>query len=181
LPILIGALLVQGAIFSPILGRNDLIHRTGPYLHIGTLLATLVVIVRNSAVPGMKMVALGAALNALVVIANGGSMPTDPRAIRLAHREDDPAFRRIESMAHDDVLSNTNIADDKTQLLILGDAIPIPGPAPLATVISIGDLVITLGASLVIIRAMHRRSDEDRGPEVADTDGETVDPDSMTV
>lgn len=156
LPLLFAALLVQIAIFSPILGTNDTVQRFGALLHVATLLASLFVMLRNAAIPGMKIVALGAALNALVIMVNGGFMPTDPDAIRAAGLQGDPRYDRVEVPGQEQVLTNT-VIDGDAPLLFLGDAIPIPWPAALATVISLGDAVLALGAAVVLVRAMRRK------------------------
>lgn len=159
LPLLVGALLVQVAIFTPIAGGWEITHRVGPYIHIATLLVVLVVMSRNLHIPGMKIIIIGAALNALVITANGGFMPSPESALERAGRlervRQDEAQRQGESY----ILSNSTIADDDTRLLFLGDVIAIPDRLPLSNVISIGDIVIAIGALVAIVRVMHREPD----------------------
>lgn len=156
LPALLGALLAQIAIFSAILGTRDIIHRIGPYIYIATLLVTLGVMLRNLQIPGMPVIALGAALNALVIIANGGFMPSPEEALRDAGRLENVQEDEREQLEGSYVLSNSTVADDDTNLRFLGDVIAIPDVIPLANVISIGDIVIAIGAGIAIVSVMRR-------------------------
>ena len=163
LPLLVAALLVQIAIFSPILGTRPLIHDIGPYIHIATILATLFVMTRNFHIPGVSVIAVGAVLNALVIIANGGYMPSPEEALR-----DSGQYKHVyvtpEQKANDDyTLTNSVIANDDTNLLFLGDVIPLPESMPLANVISIGDIIIALGAAIAIVSVMRLGRREDVG------------------
>jgi hypothetical protein len=162
LPLLFVAILTQLAIFSFVGGRGGFVHDVGPYIHIATLLATLFFMSRNLHIPGMKIIMVGAALNALVIIVNGGFMPSP--ADRLA---DAGRLAKVEK-ADDAVLSNSKVApsgtglfiDGDAPLLILGDIFAVPHGWPLANVFSIGDVLIDLGAAIAIVRVMHAGRDE---------------------
>jgi len=155
LPLFVGAAFVQVLIFTPLLGTRELIHDYGPLIYIGTVLASLVAILLNLGVPGMKIMAAGAALNALVIIANGGYMPSTEEALDRAGKLE--TVERAEARDPGDgwVLTNSTIADDDTRLLFLGDVIAIPEGVPLANVISIGDVLLALGAAVAVLRVMH--------------------------
>jgi hypothetical protein len=169
LPVVVVAALIQVLIFTPILGREELIHRAGPYIYIGTVLATLTVILLNRHIPGMKIVAIGAALNALVIIANGGFMPSPASELHNAGK-----LTKVESTEQtpgsDYVLSNSVIADDDTRLRFLGDVMSIPRGIPMANVISIGDIVLALGIAVTVLRVMHMR----KGPDAERSAQQTV-------
>jgi hypothetical protein len=179
LPVLFAALLVQIAIFSQIAGTRDIIHRIGPWLYIATLFATLFVMLVNLHIPGMKVIALGAALNALVITANGGFMPSPESALERAGRLEYVRQEEAERASGEYVLSNSTIADDDTRLLVLGDIIPIPKRVPLSNVISIGDIVIAIGAIIAIVRVMQPRG-AGRGTQAADK-GSGVNQDSSSI
>ncbi len=72
LPLVFIALLIQIAIFTPIAGDTDLIHRIGPWVYVGTIAMLLAFMALNLAIPGMKLILLGTLLNGLVIVANGG-------------------------------------------------------------------------------------------------------------
>jgi len=164
LPLLILALLVQIAIFSPLLGRQPLIHDIGPYLHIATILTSFLVMTRNFHIPGMPVIAFGAALNALAIVANGGYMPSPEDALRESGQYEHVHITEEERATDDYVQTNSTVANDGTNLRFLGDVIPIPEAIPLANVVSLGDIFIDLGAAIAIIRVMHlgkARDDEE--------------------
>ena len=159
LALLVAAVVVQMAIFTPILGTRQFIHETGPYIYIATLLVTLFVMFNNRQIPGMTVIMLGAFLNALVIIANGGYMPSPASALREAGRLD---YVQCNNPDKDCILSNSTVADDDTRLRFLGDVIAMPDSFPLANVISLGDIVIAIGAAIAIVTVMHRRPTERR-------------------
>lgn len=165
LPLLFISLLIQVAIFTPIAGRYVFIHRIGPYIYIVMLLLALFFMLRNAHIPGMKIVALGAALNLLVIIANGGFMPSPESRLTEAGSIDKvrpPADVERPVLSNSKAVSDGSalIWDADAPLLALGDIFVIPEGWPLANVFSIGDTLIGLGACVVIVRAMHLRRDE---------------------
>lgn len=155
LPLFFGAAFVQVLIFTPLLGTRGFIHDYGSLIYIASVVASLAAILLNLRIPGMKIMALGAALNALVIIANGGFMPSTEEALARAGKLE--AVERSEAQAPGDdwLLTNSKIADDDTRLLFLGDVIAIPEGVPLANVISIGDILLALGAAITVLRVMH--------------------------
>ena len=87
----------------------------------------------NRRVPGIAVVALGAALNLLAIAANGGVMPASPAALATAGLPaDQPGFQ-------------SSTAVDDPRLAFLGDVFAIPASWPLANVFSVGDVLIGLG------------------------------------
>lgn len=156
LPLLVIAVVIQMAIFTPILGKFQLIHETGPYIYIATLIATLFAMFQNRQVPGMKVIILGAFLNALVIIANGGYMPSPESALAEAGRLEYVQCNWQAENA-DCIHSNSTVADEDTRLRFLGDVVAMPGNLPLANVISPGDIFIAIGAAIAIISVMHGR------------------------
>jgi Family of unknown function (DUF5317) len=94
----------------------------------------------NWQVPGMPLIALGAACNLLAIAANGGVMPASPSSLAAAGLPvDAPGFQ-----------NSTALADP--QLGFLGDVFFIPASWPLSNVFSVGDVLIALG----ILWALHR-------------------------
>lgn len=155
LPLFFGAAFVQVLIFTPLLGTRAFIQDYGQYIYIGTVLASLTAILLNLSIPGMKIMAIGAALNALVIIANGGFMPSTESALDRAGKLATVERAEAAEPGDDWVLTNSIIADDDTRLLFLGDVIAIPEGWPLANVISIGDILLAIGAAVAVLRVMH--------------------------
>lgn len=169
LPLVLIATFIQIAIFTPIIGTHDIIHGLGPYIYIATIIATLIFLSANRHIPGLTVVLIGALLNATVIIANGGFMPSPESSLRDAGRYERVLEVEV-SQQGEDRPSHTNsvIADDdadlffdsETPLLVLGDIFAIPDGIPGANVISIGDILIAIGASIAIVRVMHMRPQE---------------------
>lgn len=97
--------------------------------------------------PGVWLVALGLALNAVVIAANG-AMPVDPNAVRAL------GLGELEVP-----LGKHTLLTDDTRLPWLADVIPIP---PLRSIVSVGDLVIAVGL-IPLTHALMR--DPGRGDE----------------
>jgi hypothetical protein len=155
-PLLIAAALTQVLIFTEPVGTYEIIHDTGRFIYMGTLIATLFVLFSNLHIPGLRIVLLGAALNAVVIFANGGYMPSPESALREAGRYENVVQEQAEIDAGERIPhTNSKITDDDTPLEFLGDIIAIPEGYPLANVISIGDIFIALGAAVAVYRVMH--------------------------
>jgi Family of unknown function (DUF5317) len=92
-----------------------------------------VFLLANRRVPGMGLAGAGAALNLLVIAANGGVMPASPAALaRAGLPADPPGFE------------SSGVVDDP-RLAFLGDVFAIPAAWPFSNVFSVGDALIGLG------------------------------------
>jgi hypothetical protein len=91
----------------------------------------------NRRLAGVPLVATGAALNVLAITTNGGVMPANPVALRVAGITARAGFDNSAALAH-------------PHLAFLGDVFPVPGPWPIGNVLSAGDLVILLGAVILL-------------------------------
>jgi hypothetical protein len=98
----------------------------------------------NRHIHGLLMVGLGGALNFAAIATNGGVMPADPDAIATA------------GLAGEEGFANSAPAQDAL-LGFLGDVFAVPDGLPFANVFSVGDVVILLGAFLVLHRATRSR------------------------
>ena len=105
-------------------------------IHLATYVLAAGFVVSNRRVPGLPVIALGAALNLVVIAANHGVMPASPAASRIAGHNA-PADKFVNSAES----ANAHLA-------ILGDNFAIPAGYPLANVFSIGDIVLIAGAAL---------------------------------
>ena len=115
-------------------------------VHIATYVLIGVFLWSNRRLPGVKIIGLGAFLNALVITLNGGQMAASRTAERLAGLHLDAGFENSAPLAH-------------PHLLWFGDVIPWPGPFP--NVLSIGDLLIYAGTLILLHRICRRRSEVD--------------------
>jgi hypothetical protein len=119
----------------------------GPTLYVLSTLAVFAALLRNLSLPGLPVVALGAALNLLVIIANGGQMPSDPAAWQ--------ALTGAAAVPTDD-FSNSALMGPGTALPWLGDVFVLPRPIPLANVFSLGDVLIAVGIAWCVARSMRQ-------------------------
>jgi hypothetical protein len=96
--------------------------------------------VLNRRVPGLLVVATGGLSNFIAISANGGVMPASPSALATAGLADTPG-----QFASSAGLSDPNI-------LFLGDVFAVPASWPVHNVYSVGDVLIVVGA-LVMVHA----------------------------
>ncbi len=115
----------------------------------------------NRRIPGLWIIAVGAASNATAITVNNGTLPASAAALRRAGLP----------VRSDEFVNSGVLADPK--LGFLGDVFAIPAGWPLANVFSIGDLLIVLGAAWgahricgsVLVPAWRR----DESPAIGDT------------
>jgi Family of unknown function (DUF5317) len=94
----------------------------------------------NWRLPGVPLIAVGAACNLVAIAANGGVMPASPTALAGAGLDLDAS----------EFHNSAALADPR--LAFLGDVFHIPASWPLSNVFSVGDVLIALG----IVWALHR-------------------------
>ena len=145
-PVALAGLAFQVLLFSEPLGSQ--VGAAGPALYVASTLAVLAALARNLALPGFALIAVGATLNLVAIIANGGQMPADPAAVMALLGE-----ARIPA----DVFSNSVVAGSSAAFAFLGDTMVLPRPMPFANVFSIGDVLIGSGAVVFLVRTMRRR------------------------
>ena len=99
---------------------------------------------RNLAIRGLVLVFLGGLSNLVAIVANGGSMPVSPDALQAVSRLPESGY------------SNSVLVADP-RLVPLTDIFAMPSWVPAANVFSVGDVLIGVGAAIVIVAAMHGR------------------------
>ncbi|HEY1273358.1 MAG TPA: DUF5317 domain-containing protein [Thermoleophilaceae bacterium] len=110
----------------------------GAVLHLASYALAGWFVFANRAIPGLVLIAAGGALNLIAIAANDGVMPASAAAMRTAGVEATDGFQ-----------NSAAVADP--HMLFLGDVIPVPLPAPLGNVASVGDLVIVAGAVALVV------------------------------
>lgn len=144
----VGALLLQLAVkLGACLGWPVAL-AAGPYAHLASYLLLGWGLAVNWRLVDLRVVAVGVALNFVAIAANLGYMPTDLRAVR---RLGQPQL--VADLEQGKVGLN-RIADANSRLAFLGDRLVLPKPYPHPSVFSLGDVFITLGACLLILRGM---------------------------
>jgi hypothetical protein len=134
------ALALQVALTTIAPAGHPVLHRIA---HIGTYVAILLFLWFNRRLAGVKLIGVGAFLNAVAITLNGGVMPATETAERLVGMHLRPGFDNSAPIAH-------------AHLPWLGDVIPWPGPLP--NVLSVGDLVIFAGTLVLLHRTCGRRA-----------------------
>ena len=113
----------------------------------------------NRRLTGVPLVAAGAAVNVLAITINGGVMPANAVALRTAGIMARPGFDNSTALAH-------------AHLAFLGDVFPVPGPWPIGNVLSAGDLIILVGAFLLLHFACGSRLFSPRSARTATISGD---------
>jgi hypothetical protein len=108
----------------------------------------------NRRLPAMPFIILGLALNAAVVVANGG-MPVSADAARSAGSVASLPLERGNPEKH-------HLMTDQDVLRPLGDVIPVP--QPVGALFSLGDVFLYGGLAWLVVMVMLGRSGENRRP-----------------
>ena len=106
----------------------------------------LAAVLRNLDIPGVAVIAIGAACNLAAIMANGGYMPADPAALA--------------SVGGPGTGGTNSIVTAQPALGPLTDLFALPAWMPFANVFSIGDVLIGIGIVATVALAMRDRSVE---------------------
>ena len=137
--------IVQLILFAgPVASR---IGDVGKPIYVVSTVVVLIALLRNVRQPGLAILALGAGLNLVAILSNGGQMPSDPKA-----------WLALTGVAELPVSHFTNVVlmGPETMVPFLGDIFIWPRPLPMATVFSIGDAIIAVGGVVFLVAAMRR-------------------------
>lgn len=146
-PVALLGLAAQIVLFSAPFTED--IGAAGPPIYVASTAAVLITVLRNVTIPGVAVVAIGAASNLLAIVANDGYMPADPTALAS-----------IGGIAPG--YSNSSIGTDPA-LGPLTDIFALPAWVPFTNVFSIGDVLIGVGVAAAIAIGMR----SDRTPDAA--------------
>ena len=133
-------LLVQLLLFTD--AGGNVVGSWVPAVYVASNLVVLAAVIRNVTIPGVWLIALGAAGNLAAIVANGGLMPADPAALASA------------GLQIGGVTNSVVLADPA--LRPLTDIFAIPAGVPMANVFSLGDILIGIGVAATIALAMRR-------------------------
>ena len=131
----------QGLAFAGSLAR---------YVHLAAYACVLAALYYNLNLRGMWLVVLGTGLNLLATLANGGKMPISLAAVKAAHMHE-----LAEMLVSNNDFIRHSLMSSHTRLNILADIIPAPRPPfPFPGVMSVGDILISVGLFVVVQCAM---------------------------
>jgi hypothetical protein len=152
---LLAALVAQLAIIVVVPGGDTDAHRV---VHVATYAAGAVFLWANRRIPGVLVLGAGAMLNAVAIAANGGVMPASEDAMRSAG---------MPLPAGTEFVNSAPVAD--AALGFLGDVLAVPSWLPGAKVFSVGDVLIAVGAAIVVHVACRRPAAREAVPAAAAT------------
>lgn len=141
LPLVLGGFGLQLLIFTPFRDTPLIPVATAP-LYLLSMALLVLWIALNRHLPGALLIALGVLLNTVAIAANGGYMPVDPAAAQYAGRLQGYAAEGLP-------VDNNSLATDDVRFWILTDIFPVPAGIPFANVFSLGDVLLTLGISIL--------------------------------
>ena len=148
-PLILVGLAVQVAIFTEAIGAA--VGDAGPAIYVASAAVVFAAVLRNVAVPGVAVIAVGAGCNLAAIVANGGWMPADPAA--------------LESIGGLGPGYTNSIVVAEPALQPLTDLFALPPWLPFANVFSVGDVLIGIGIAVTIALAMRVQPGE-AGPSV---------------
>jgi len=138
-PLALVGLVAQILLFSgPI---ASVVGSMGPWIYVASSALVLAVLLRNLAIPGLRIVAVGAISNLVAIVANGGGMPASPDALAALGKSVGEAY-------------SNSIETASPVLPGLTDVYALPGWLPFANVFSIGDVIIGVGIAVTVCMGM---------------------------
>jgi len=144
-----GALAIQAGIFTPL--RDNVPVSWDRPLHVLSYVMILAFFVANVRVPAFWLVGFGLVANICVIFANGGRMPVSADAWRASGGD-------VSVFAPSGFADNNVLSGPGTHLRWLSDVFAVPPQIPLATVLSIGDLLIVIGMVAFVYRVCTPRT-----------------------
>lgn len=156
LPVALGAQVLIFAVFP------ELPDRLGISVHLLTYALAAVFLWMNRSVRGMTLIGVGAVLNGVTILLNGGTLPASEWAVRTA------------GVASSGDFVNSGVLENP-RLPWLGDVFAIPQGVPFANVFSVGDVLIVLGVGvLVLVNSRPGSLSEPPGPRAEVSPGEAA-------
>jgi len=136
--LIIAALLLS---ISPMFSINSpFFDDFGVYIYLFSLLVMFAVVLWNLDKKGFWIIAVGAGLNLLVIMLTDFKMPIYMEGLRIAGLDG-----MINGIKSGEIINYVSIESLDSWSRFMGKLIVLPKPYPLAKVISIGDLLMSLG------------------------------------
>ncbi len=146
------AMAIQFCIF-PLFSERALFPYLTTELHLLSYGLLFLFFVINYRVRALRVIALGALSNLLVISVNSGRMPSSAYALVRAGQAD-----IADKLAGSGVVGNIVLMGRGTRLDFLGDWLYLPHGFPLATAFSVGDLLIAMGLVILIVHGMRQHA-----------------------
>jgi hypothetical protein len=157
----LGSFAVQATFFLSPLRHLPIMARWGSTIYALAFGLALVGVLWNRHLGlAVQLAALGVALNAAVILANGGHMPVNAAALRVIEGP-----RKVSEVANRHLYNNTRPADSSARLVFLSDIFPVMIPGGRGNVYSIGDMLLSAGLSVLVFRTVRPTSVNTRPPK----------------
>ncbi len=141
-------LVVELAVFM-LQNDSKFLGQISGYIYIIVYVLGLLFLLMNRKNPGFILILIGVFLNFIVMVLNGGRMPVSLDAASILPAGYLDVFK-------EQLYAKHTALTESTILGILGDIIPITDPYPRTQIISVGDIVMNIGAFLFIQYLMLR-------------------------
>jgi len=115
-------------------------------LHVLSYLLLIAFLLVNIRVPAFWLVGFGLLSNVVVIFSNGGRMPVSGEAWQAAGKS-------LSAFNSDGISDNNVLANADTHLRWLSDIFAVPAQMPLASVLSIGDVLMVIGMVAFVYRS----------------------------
>ncbi|MEC9488820.1 MAG: DUF5317 domain-containing protein [Halanaerobium sp.] len=127
----------------------------GSVIYVASFLLLFWALYHNLHIPGMKIVFTGIFCNFMAITMNGGAMPVSSAALRTA------GLNSLLNTLAKGLWPTHQLMSQADNLLarVFGDFIPIPPPHPRPRVISIGDIIMTVGIIVVMVMAVRSKGE----------------------
>lgn len=143
---------IQVLLYLPALRTSGLTRHWGGDIYGGAMALALIGALRNWHLGAAARVAtLGLALNASVIVLNGGYMPVDVHAMHAVQ-----GAAKVHEIAAGRLYGNTRLAGQSSALRVFSDVIPVRMPGGIGNVYSVGDVLLAAGIATLVYQATRR-------------------------
>lgn len=160
--LILAGLAIEVLVFIPTARDSALVLHWGGAIYISALVLVLMGALCNwhLGLPA-RLALMGLALNATVIVFNGGHMPVNAAAMRAVQGD-----AKVREIAGQHLYENTQLANSSSRLVLLSDRLPVRLPGGRGNVYSVGDVLLAIGVSSLAYRATSRpwQSDAKDGP-----------------
>lgn len=120
------------------------------YVHLFIYILLIVGLIMNFHSKGLRIVLFGSILNFLVLLLNNGKMPVSIKTFKYSN-----LYNQLNLLEEGRIITHS-LVDKNTKLAFLGDIIPVPKPYIFPKIISIGDILISIGLFILIYSYIKR-------------------------
>ncbi len=157
----VGLFVLQKVIVELPIANATIASLLAPALLAASYGALMLFLLVNFSVPGIKLVLIGSVLNLTVMLANGGYMPVTREGLERTGHADRIVVRDEQALVKGS--KSIVLEPEGTRLYLMSDIFRVPEPYPFATNFSLGDVSITAGAAVMVLRTMLHETEADSG------------------